>query len=660
VSSASLGLAACNPFSDTAPSDSSPSPSVVISAAPENEPPKSACADAIPVFTDGQHPRDACPSDLVQADLTVVDLSDDWTPQLFDVPDDAPALPYRDTLLTLQAEAWDDDPKWDRARHDRYLELYGVFPTFTVVGRRMQEHERHACRRAVKDEALALLEWETDPWKGLTRQRAALQSATQLLEQLEAERASRELDSIDGLSSDRLYGRLLSRYRRITITAAAITAMQEHLECEGLITRKVESGLFDEPTIVAMQSYQRKEMLVGWRLDQQTASALMADPLESDFRSLLRVLRERVTDATGLLEDGSALSQPGLVVGRSLDSEAFRGARGHAPLETGAPDLISRATDAAARALGWTEPKAAREFLNRYFVGNGDVQPPLRVALPLPPRPAYHSAHMRLRVEVDRGDVVYEFPHSTAGARLAQLVEQRPATTLYAANGDTEVALIRWGTTIGGWKPERNAVRKMAMVYKGSPVGPRLWRDIVATPAWIPPSSTPRRDLVRPRTGGGWAAKKDLFGPSYASAYGLVMLIHHREAQDRNGETILYDEGIRTHGSVRYDSIHHGTSHGCHRVHNHRAVRLAGFLLKHRRNKLRGPIELNYTRSFSWYRKAIRLHFDSRGYRFELTPPVPVEVLKGHILGKQTKPATRSKPLPRHLGKRFMGEMLQP
>lgn len=662
LASGSLG---CNPFSDTGPSQSEPSPTVVISADPENEPPTQSCPDPIPVYAEGQQTGTVCKDAVAEAGLTVVDLSDSWTPRLFDVPADAPPLPYRARLLALQNEVLGDGPEWDRARRDRYLELYGVFPSLTVVARRMAEHERHACRRAVEDDALAKLAWETNPWKGLTRQRAEVQGAAKMRRQLDEARESRDLSSIDDLADDRIYGRLLSRYRRITITAAAVEAMQRHLECEGLITRKVAPGLFDEHTIVAMQTYQRKEMLVGWRLDEQTASALMTDPEEGDFRSLLRVLRERVTDATGLLEDGSALGQPGRIVGRTLDGEAFRGARGHTPHVQGAPDLIAQATDAAARALGWTEPEAAQEFLSRHFPVEGRPGQPrsmraLEVALRLPPAPTYHSDHMQIRVEVDRGDIVYEFPHDATGARLQNLVKQRPATTLYASTGDGEIALVRWGTTVGGWKPERTAGGKMGMVYKGSPVGERVWRDIVATPAWIPPSSAPRRDLVRPRTGGGWAAKTDLFGPSYASAYGLVMLIHHRQAEGPDGEPRFYDAGIRTHGSVRYDSIHHGTSHGCHRLHNHRAVRLAGFLLRHRKSELRGPMELNYTRSFTWYQKAIRLHFDSRGYRFELTPPVPVQILKGHILGKQTKPSTQPKRLPRHLAKRFMGEMMQP
>ena len=60
------------------------------------------------------------------------------------------------------------------------------------------------------------------------------------------------------------------------------------------------------------------------RIDLDDAHALLGDSREHDFRALLRALRERVVDATGLLEDGSALGVQGEVQGRVLDSAEFR------------------------------------------------------------------------------------------------------------------------------------------------------------------------------------------------------------------------------------------------------------------------------------------------------------------------------------------------
>jgi hypothetical protein len=181
-------------------------------------------------------------------------------------------------------------------------------------------------------------------------------------------------------------------------------------------------------------------------------------------------------------------------------------------------------------------------------------------------------------------------------------------------------------------------------VYKESPTGKRIYRDIVAGPRWIPPRSTPTRDLLRPRGRGVWVPKYDSFGPHYASAYGIAMMIHHRVDQPPGGDPIYTDQGIRTHGSASYDSILDGFSHGCHRLHNHRAVRLTGFMLAHRKHEVRGPIPLDFHRTLYYRRTRETLHFESRGYRYELTPPVPLEVTRGRVMGSYSAP-----PAPRNL-----------
>ena len=54
---------------------------------------------------------------------------------------------------------------------------------------------------------------------------------------------------------------------------------------------------------------------------------MQIDSRELDFRLALRVLRERVVDATGLVEDGTAQTGPLPILGRMLDPEAMRSAR---------------------------------------------------------------------------------------------------------------------------------------------------------------------------------------------------------------------------------------------------------------------------------------------------------------------------------------------
>jgi len=245
---------------------------------------------------------------------------------------------------------------------------------------------------------------------------------------------------------------------------------------------------------------------------------------------------------------------------------------------------------------------------------------------------------MDLHVEIDRGDVWYDFPFSLAGDRYQQERKRLPSLVLYVRTGDGDVPLVRWPTTIGGWQPERKEGSRTVIAYKESPAGPRVWRDIVAEPRWIPPDSTPPRDLLRPRVGGRMAPRWDTFGPGYASAYGLVMMIHHRVDQERDGKVTFFDGGIRSHGSVSYSTILDGFSHGCHRLHNHRAVRLASFLLAHRNHEVKGPLELDHSMGFAWRGTPYKLRFDSRGYRYELTPPIEVQVLPGNVRGFSDHP----------------------
>ena len=147
------------------------------------------------------------------------------------------------------------------------------------------------------------------------------------------------------------------------------------------------------------------------------------------------------------------------------------------------------------------------------------------------------------------------------------------------------------------------------------------------------------RDRVVPDT--------TLFGPGYRSAYGLAMMVHHRS--DTNplgaGEPVYVDEGVRTHGSVAYRSILTGSSHGCHRLHNHLAVRMAGFLVAHRRHVRRGSLLVRHSRQIRTAGGTTTFRIRSRGYAYELTPPVVVEVLEGRIVGARRAPDPRMHPV---------------
>jgi hypothetical protein len=535
----------------------------------------------IPVLEAGREAGWICPEDAPGHGLTVLDLSDDWVPGVFRDPDNQVQLPqpYRATYVALANEEFPPGPDGDRARRDGFLELYGIFPSFRVLAGRLLDEERHRCHAGVDGAPIEAVAASPRP--------ASAAPSPAL--------------------------------------ASALAALEQRLACERLLppARRTPRWRLQE----ALEGYQRKHTIVSrGALDAETRRALAEDSRELDFRALLRSLRARVVDAAGLIEDGSAASARGTVLSRRIDGDAFYATDRFDALEDGAPDQSSPATEAAAEALGWTDPAAAAGFFRARGLG---ATRRLVVAMRLPPPPAYHGEHMELRVEIDRGDVWYELP--TWRGRIAH----RPTLTVYARTAEGgEIALVRWPTTIGGWMKEMGRSGRVGLRYKNSDVGKRQWRDLVASPAWLPPPETPARALVRRGSGAReWLPETEILGPGYASAYGLVMLPHLRpiEAQDR---TLWYDNGIRTHGSVNYRSILGSESHGCHRLFNHAAVQLASFLLRHRRHVVHGLVSRPFVHEFTWRGTTLRHPIAHRGFRYELTPPVEVEVLQGTVRGK--------------------------
>lgn len=536
----------------------------------------SECA-SVPVMVAGHGTREVCPEDVAAQRLTIVDLSDRWAPRIFSETPEAPQ-PYRATVLALAREHFGEGRTSTASRDDHDLELYGIFPDVSVVRRRLLDGERHACHARIDDAGLRALRRTVAPWDALARRRPGV--------------------------------------------TAAITVVQRHLVCEGLVHGAATPGVFDAPTREALAAYQRRHMLPSAAvLDDETRATLLTNSRELDFRSLLRVLRERVVDATGLIEDGSAVNAWEPVLGRFIDSAEYRHVLRPAPLAAGAPDLVDRATATAAEALGWTSPEAAMSALETFEQRS--------VAVDLPQVPSYHTQPVQLRAEIDRGDVSKAYPFDAAGHPRSSSVKNRPTFVLFATTEHGEIPLVRWGTTIGSWKAEKEDGEEH-LAYKESPVGRRYWRELLVAPTWLPPETTPDRELVH-RDGRGWVADVEAVGPGYRSAYGLVALPHLR-ASESHGAVEYSDTEIRTHGSGNYRSILRGASHGCHRLFNHLAIRLGSFLLAHHEFKRRGLVAAHYRRVLRWKGHASILRVDSRGYRYELVPPVEVDVLRGRTL----------------------------
>ncbi len=572
--------------------------------------------------------------------LTVLDLSDDWLPHIFSEESGKPQ-PLRPYLLDLANERMRRGSAYMRAREDRHFEAFGISPSLNLLRRRLADRKRHACHDRVRDVALEPL------------------SPKNVIPAEEAEKVPNPDPATVGEKPMILTGRTISPRSLTPAEKRAVVAMQAHLRCEGLLSGKANLARMDRRTGEGLQGYQRLNMIAdSGRIDLETRTTLLADSREHDFRALLRGLRERVIDATGLLEDGSALGVLGQVQGRLLDSAEFQPLPAEAASAqpapaaevpanvTPAPDLIAAATHAASQALGWTSPQAAVASTpglppapprppRKTAVRKGPAALPTAVAIRLPPLPPYHGPKMELRAEIDRGEVVLARPKlDKDGKKMWKPpVSERPTLTLYARVGNRDVALSRWPTTIGGWKTIQKSDGSMALKYKESVTGDSIWPDILVTPTWHPSPGMPTRKLLVKR-GDVWEPKTEIVGPGYRAAYGLVAIVHHQiEGVDERGQPQLMDHRIRTHGTPAYRSVKRGESSGCHRLHNHLALRLAGFLVRHRVNVRHGLVPEDYVRKLEYQGQKVALESESKGYRFELTPPVPVTVLDGDVRG---------------------------
>jgi len=619
----------------------------------------------IPHWVDGEAQVPVTRQTADRRQLALVELGDGWTPRIFT---EDPSLgregrqPYRDDFVRLANQ---ETRNQRRDPTERYLELFGINPTLDVLRQRLADEERHACHDAIDDAPIEALDRSLRPHADTTAQRRRVVAVRVLRRRLERIAERRGLDSIDALDDEGASreGRELRRLRRLEPVVQAIRAVQAHLRCEGTLHSRARDGILDAWTGRALRVWQTRHMIISLasRLDEATRTSLAMDSRELDFLALLRALRERVVDATGVIEDGSTSNQWGTVLGRQLQiDDEFRWVDRLDPLPNGAPDLVSQQTEAAARALGWNDPESALAWLNEHA---GDRQDERLVALPLPPPPAYHSDQMDLHVVIDRGDVWYGFPYTDEGRPRGRRVRNRPITTIYVRHGGRDIPLVRWNTTIGGWQPEIEPEGGVGLRYKESDVGSRVWRDVIASPAWLPPPNTPDDELLR-RSGSGWVANTSITGPGYDSAYGLAMVIHHQVRDEGTDDEEWIDNGIRSHGSVSYRSILRGHSHGCHRLFNHLAVRMMGFLLAHRSHHVRGQIPASLRRELHPEPREgeteapapVWLELTSRGFRFELDPPVPVEVLRGNVLGSPSRPLLGFYPLPEELQEQARAE----
>jgi hypothetical protein len=560
---------------------------------------------------------------------TLIDLSDDWTPFIFakQLSQSGRLLNnrYRRVFIGLANDQLDEDGQPIPPGVKNYLELYGIFPSFSVIHSRFTADANRTCLDDTMRTALEGVEWVSyiAP-AALRREELRVARLRRELEQARRQNRVRTLDAlVEKVPSQ---APKLKLVRKRAADKLAMTAVERRLACEGFLKpgSKHKPGLYDEPLREAVRLFQLKHMIYEANyLRRMTLDTMERDLLVNNQRSAIRTLRERVVAAAAILEDGSV---PDSVLGP-------------------ASNLAEDYTAIAARALGIDTPEGAQAFFERRQP-NDFVH--LRAAVKLPPRPAYYRPDMDLSIVIDRGDVWYDLPWDETGERQPQPRKKYPTFTLFVNHEGQKLPLIKWRTTIGGWRAEQASDGYEYYRYKGSEVGERIMKIVAAGPVWVVPASTPIRSLVKTKMIGNkrrQVVNYEELGPGFQSAYGLVAGYFVIPGPDGKRDI---DNGIRAHGSAEYLSMYSplGYSHGCHRLPNHLAIRLFSFILRHRKMRAIGDLYLNKERQFLYKDEVFELRLPSKGFGYVLDPPMTVEVLEGDIKGDLKEPIMGYVPKP--------------
>ncbi len=588
------------------------------------------------------------------AGYTAVDLSDDWTPFLFKELTDPTGHPlpnrYRRVFIGLANDQLDGDGQPLEPGEKNYLELYGIFPSLSVIRDRFLFDENRPCLTPEDQAALTAVKSVSHVAPVPARRNAARQA--KIGKELERERLKAKLESLAQLAEkEPKLAAKIKDFERWSADQLAIGAAERRLICEGFLPEpeppeskkkgpRHEPGAQDAVLSDALRSFQQKHMIYdGHSLRPRTLSMLAKTTLENDHAALLRAFRERVIAAADVIEDGSANGKNG--------PPTFTSASGE---ELPVRNLADEYTQAAAEQLGLDTPEGALAFFKRH---DDKALEDLRVGVKLGPRPEYYAPHMELSIVIDRGDVWYDPPFDDKDKWRVQWRQRYPSLTLMLEYQGKKFPLTRWRTTIGGWRSEQASNGYEYYKYKGSDTGPRVIRKIVSGPVWIAPETEPIRSLVKSKKiEGRWQGmvNYDALGPGYLSAYGVVAGYFVIPGQGDNPDV---DRGIRAHGSSNYLSIYSndGYSHGCHRLPNNVAIRLYDYLLKHRNMIVKGDAPFEFSRQFLAYDSAVYdMRIPSRGFEFELDPPLAVSVLEGTIKGTLRSPVEGAVPKP---GKRY-------
>ena len=186
------------------------------------------------------------------AGYTLVDLSDDWTPYIFAVHHGANGelLPnrYRRVFVGLANDQLDEDGQPLEPGHKNYLELYGIFPSLSVLRSRFVEDAARGCDKEKP-----------------------------------------------------------GKHKKKAAPLSPMAQAEHRFACEGIpFQGKHHAGKLDDSMRRAIMAFQQKHMIYeGHALQPHTRETLDRPLIANNHRSLMRALRERVISAAGIIEDGT-------------------------------------------------------------------------------------------------------------------------------------------------------------------------------------------------------------------------------------------------------------------------------------------------------------------------------------------------------------------
>ena len=255
------------------------------------------------------------------AGYTLVDLSDDWTPFIFEEQTAADGTPlsnrYRRIFLGLANDELDEDGEPLEPGAKNYLELYGIPPALGVLRARFVQDEEHPCHDQESADAIDAV--ETVTYVAPADIKKDERRLAKVREELEKARKKAHLATVEELAEKQpAFAPKVKMLERRAAEKPAMAAVERRLTCEGLLGAKGgakhTTGIYDDAMRLAVRRFQQKHMIYEANyLRRKTVDALARPLVDNDYDDLTRALRERVVAAAAILEDGSASKTRNLV-----------------------------------------------------------------------------------------------------------------------------------------------------------------------------------------------------------------------------------------------------------------------------------------------------------------------------------------------------------